>query len=73
MAGKIMSLYAWIATDTEGAERILELSMPPFHIPLVGADRARVESYRERARRAAPGSRLHLKMFSAGVIVDTIA
>ena len=43
-------------------------------VPLIGADRSRIESYRERAAAVARGTgcKVRLKLFGAGVVIDEI-
>ena len=55
-AGKpIERLYAWIATEPDGGEGVCGayLSGMPGFTPLIGADRARIESLRPHARLVA--------------------
>jgi hypothetical protein len=50
---KIERLYAWIATEADGKEGVPAVTAPDGTVcPLVGADRARIESFREIARGA---------------------
>lgn len=68
---KIATLYAWIATNSDGAETICSYG----RILLVSHDRGRIESLRPFAEnsRDRDGRPVHLKMFTAGVVIDTIA
>ena len=63
---KIEALYAWIAVDPEGGEGVCGASIGRMMLPLVGADRERIESLRERAAmtRAASGYPVKLVRFS---------
>ena len=71
----ITTLYAWVATEPDGGEGVCSMILPNgMHMPLIGADRARVESLRsaaERTRRMS-GYPVKLKMFSSGVVIDEI-
>lgn len=50
---KIERLYAWIATHADGEEGVPATRAPDgAALPLVGADRERIESFREIARGA---------------------
>lgn len=73
----INTLYAWVATEPDGGEGVIAGVLPgmPGMTPLIGADRARIESYREIAINAhqATGYPVRLKMFGAGVVIDVIA
>ena len=47
---KIERLYAWVATETDGGEGVCSWLMPDgVHMPLVGADMARIESLAPQA------------------------
>jgi hypothetical protein len=52
---KIERLYAWIATEPDGGEGVVGASMMiagrEMLVPLIGADGARIASYREYAER----------------------
>lgn len=50
---KIERLYAWIATLADGEEGVPAIASPDGPLPLVGANRERIESLREYAREAA--------------------
>ena len=47
---KIRRLYAWLVTEADGGEAIAAVHLANTLIPLVGADRARIEGHREDAR-----------------------
>jgi len=52
---KIEAIYAFIATDENGQEGIVGATLPgcgSLPIPLIGADRARIESLRHFAEMA---------------------
>jgi hypothetical protein len=51
MPRKIDSLYAWIATGPNGDEFVVGAAIPELGgmVPLVGANRARIESLRSYA------------------------
>ncbi len=45
---KINKMYAWVSTDEDGGEGIIaHMSSVGEWMPLVGADRARIEAHRE--------------------------
>ena len=51
MAKRIERLYAWVMTEPDGGEGIPGMQHGPgVWGPMIGADRERVESYRELAR-----------------------
>lgn len=46
---KIERIYAWIATEKDGSEGVPSMSTPDgWHHAMLGADKERVESYREQ-------------------------
>jgi hypothetical protein len=47
---RIERLYAWIATEPNGDEGVPAVSSSLGPVPLIGADRDRIESFREHAR-----------------------
>ena len=48
---RIERLYAWIATEPNGREGVPMVNSPEGGwVPLIGADRDRIESFREHAR-----------------------
>lgn len=73
----IDEMWAWVSSDAEG-EGILGASMvlagQPVMMPLVGADRARMESFRGLAREIASREhkRVRLIRFSSREVVETI-
>jgi hypothetical protein len=73
---KIEKLYAWVAEEPDGGEGVCAMSVPGLGgmVPLIGADRARIESYRGHAHavRVASGYPVRLKVFSEGVVIDEI-
>jgi hypothetical protein len=73
---RIEKLYAWIATETDGSEGIVAVGLPgmPGVTPLIGADRARIESYRAHAEEVArlTGCAVSLKVCRDGVVLDKI-
>jgi len=73
---KITRVYAWVAEEPDGGEGILTMQSPSGRmIPLIGADRARVENYQDLAEDVAghTGYPVRLKVFSAGTVIDTIS
>jgi hypothetical protein len=73
---KIDRLYAWVTLDPDGREGILAAKLPgaPGWTPLIGADKARIESYRQYAAdtRLASGYPVKLKMFSKGTVIEVM-
>ena len=73
---KICKLYAWIATEPDGGEGLVAAYVPGTGgwTPLIGADRARVESFRSHAEATveATGATISLKVFDGGTVIDTI-
>lgn len=69
----IEKLYAWISHDPDG-EGIIGAYLGAGWLPLVGADRARIESLRRFAEEAAlaSGRRVVLKVFGTGIVIDEI-
>jgi len=48
---KITELWAWIGVEPDGGEGVLGAMIGPLgFVPLVGADRDRIESYRDYAK-----------------------
>jgi hypothetical protein len=72
---KIERIYAWVAEEPDGGEGVVASQIPGVGwVPLIGADRSRIESYRERAAAVARGTgcKVRLKLFGAGVVIDEI-
>lgn len=60
-------LYAWVATEADGGEGVCAAWVPGLgNMPLVGADRARIESLRPQAEdvAASTGAVVRLIEFS---------
>ncbi len=53
---KIERLYAWIATEADGGEGVCSVKLGDTHMPLIGADMARIESLRGHAAFVARAS-----------------
>jgi hypothetical protein len=74
---KIEKLYAWIATEPDGGEGVCGASIPELGgmVPLVGADRERIESYRRIAEQArkATGFPIRLVEFSTRIDGEELA
>jgi hypothetical protein len=71
---KIDKLYAWISTDEFG-EGVLEYEVPNMGwMPMVGADRKRIESYRGLVERivVVTGRPVKLVVFSRPTVIDEI-
>lgn len=73
---KITTLYAWIIADTgPDDEGIITLHLPNrVTMPLVGGDKARMESLRTHAQATATATRkpVVLRMFGEGVEIDRV-
>lgn len=72
---KIEKLYAWVAEEPDGGEGIIAGLFPGHDdvwMPLIGADRDRIESYRNHAQAVAreTGYPVRLKVFGAGVTIE---
>lgn len=73
---KIEKVFAWIATEPDGGEGVIghEIMLDGrlMFAPLVGADRARIESYRPHARNVAAQSGLPVRMveFSVRTVLE---
>lgn len=59
---KITELYAWICTDKYGDEGLLAFELKGMMMPMVGADRNRIESLRSPAIGIAKLQGLPLKL-----------
>jgi hypothetical protein len=62
---RIERLYAWVATEPDGGEGIVSGRFGDMLMPLIGADGARIESFRSLAESvsAATGYPVHLVEF----------
>lgn len=72
---KIAKLYAWIAEEPDGGEGIIGWNVRGGGVePLIGADKARIESYREYAEafKALLHMPVRLKVFGEGAVIDEI-
>jgi hypothetical protein len=71
---KIEKLYAWVVTEPDGGEGIPAADIGSMAMPMVGADRERMESLREFAEHVhqVTGYPVKLKMFSGGTVIDEI-
>lgn len=73
---RIEKLYAWIVEEPDGSEGMIGGHLSKFgFLPLIGADRERIESYRPLAEDAAAqtGYPIRLKVFGGGMVIDEIA
>ena len=71
----IDKLYAWIATEPDGGEGIISMMLPTgLSLPLIGADRERIEALRSYAEslQQATGYPVCMKMFSNGTVIDQL-
>lgn len=72
---KIEKLYAWVATGPDGGEGICSSLLPSgLQLPLIGADRARIESLRQWAEAIHDGTGypVQLRLFSAMTVIDEV-
>ena len=73
---KIERLYAWIATEPDGGEGVtahnVVIAGREMMAPLVGADKARIESYRSHARDVARLSKCPVRLveFSVRTVLE---
>jgi hypothetical protein len=69
---RIDRLYAWIAVEPDGGEGVCSARIGDIHYPMVGADRARIESMREYAQEIAKlsGRRIRLVEFTGRVVIE---
>lgn len=73
---KIERLFAWVAEDEDGGEGIIGGPVPGIAglVPMIGADLARMQSYRPTVELLAKvsGQKLTLKQFSTVTILEEI-
>lgn len=75
MPETIDEMYAWVITQSDGGEGIpAAMGASGMWLPLVGADKDRMESFRNYATELATveGRPLHLARFSAKEVIETI-
>jgi hypothetical protein len=75
MTGKTIDrLYAWVATEPDGGEGICSMQFGDTHMPLIGADRARIESLRLSAQqvRQLSGCTIRLVEFSTRTVIEEL-
>lgn len=67
-------IYAWIAIEEDGSEGFVAANVGGVWMPLIGADRARVDSLRGAAEsvQRVIGLPVRLKVFGPGVVLDEI-
>jgi len=70
----IERLYAWIVTDATGEDGIPAVDLNGAPMPLVGSDKARIESFRPVAERFAKveGFPVRLVEFTGAVVLETL-
>jgi hypothetical protein len=54
---RIDELFAWVAVDENGDEGVMGMKTGHGWVPMVGADRERIESFRKYAMAVSAGSR----------------
>lgn len=71
---KIERLYAWIATDATGEDGVPAIAGPHGPIPMVGSDKARIESLRPAAEQLNrdEGYPVRLVEFTGMVVLETL-
>ena len=70
---KIDGLWAWIATEDDGQEGVIGQATRIGWLPLIGADRERIESYRDIAQGIADlGSHVQLVQFTTRTDLGTL-
>lgn len=71
---KIERMYAWIATDNTGEDGIPAVHTPHGPLPLVGSDKARIESFRHMAEEVNRdhGFPVRLVEFTGMVVLETL-
>lgn len=62
----IEELFAWISVHPDGSEGVLSWRFGDTHLPLIGADKERIESFRRHAElvRQATGYPIKLVRYS---------
>jgi hypothetical protein len=70
----INTLYAWIATEPDGGEGLATMILNGMFMPMIGADRERVQSLRPHAEwvHDVTGCPIKLKAFTVGVVIDEL-
>lgn len=71
---KIERLYAWIVTDRTGEDGVPAIAGPHGPIPMVGSDKARIESLRPVAEQLNhnEGYPVRLVEFTGMVVLETL-
>lgn len=71
---KIERLYAWIVTDDTGEDGIPAMASSMGPMPLIGSDKARIESLRPAAMAAARSGNMPLRLveFTGAVTLEEI-
>lgn len=72
---KIEAIYAWVAVEPDGGEGVCSMQIGNTHMPLVGADQARVESLRPQAEqiRRMTGYPIKLVRYAAREELEELA
>lgn len=68
---KIETLYAWICTEPNGDEGLPAILLGDVWFPAVGADKARMESFRPQI--IATGLSARLVEFTSMITLETIS
>lgn len=71
---KIERLYAWITTDATGEDGIPAMNLGGVPMPMIGSDKARIESLRPHAEALAlvEGYPIRLVEFTTMVVLETM-
>ena len=71
---KIERIYAWVATDSTGEDGIPAFNGPLGPVPMVGSDKARIESLRTfaEALNQRHGHPVRLVEFTSMVVLETM-
>jgi hypothetical protein len=69
---RIERLYGWIAEEPDGGEGVCSVQLGDMHFPMIGADRARIESFRRHAQDIAKvtGCQVRLVEFSTRAVLE---
>lgn len=69
---KITEIWAWVVTEADGGEGLPGWLTASGWMPLIGADRERIESLRDIASAAATGLPLKLMRFTGAEVVEVV-
>ena len=71
----IEQLFAWVAVDPDGTEGVCNALCGEQHIPMIGADRGRMDEFREHAEIIAvqSGWQVILVQFGERRVIDDLS